>query len=115
MIGHTSEIYETELINDGGYLYATFNVFSEQDLEKNIFVNPSRNIKKLIQLQPNLSQLSLNTDFVDFSKDASTQMKKLVIGSADDLIWDKKFKVRLTSKKTGRKVDLNITYKLRSS
>ena len=115
MIGHTSEIYETELVSDGGYKYATFNVLYEEDLEKNIFVNPSKKVKKIIQLQPNMSQLALNTDFMDFEKEANTQVKKLIVGSADELIWDKKFKVRLTSKKTGRKIDLNITYKLTSS
>jgi len=115
MIGHTSEIYETELVSDGGYLYALFNVYHEEDLEKNIFVSPSRNLRKLIQLQPNMSQLALNTDLVDFTQEASSQLENLKIGSADDLIWDKKFKVRLTSKKTGKKIDLNITYKLRSS
>jgi len=112
MIGHPSEIYEAELVSDGGYKYATFNIFYEADLEKNIFVNPSRKVKKLIQLQPNMSQLTFNTDLIDFNEEASTQIKKLRIGTADDLIWDKKFKVRLTSKKTGKKVDLNITYKL---
>jgi len=32
------------------------------------------------------------------------------IGTAADLIWDKTFKIRLTSKKTGKKIDLNVTY-----
>tara|TARA_R110000765_G_scaffold400672_1_gene495774 strand:- start:749 stop:3367 length:2619 start_codon:yes stop_codon:yes gene_type:complete len=112
MIGHTSEIYEAVLVNDGGYKYATFNVLYEQDLEKNIFVNPSKKLKKLIQLQPNMSQMTLNTDLMNFEKEAHTQIKKLRVGSAEDLIWDKTFKIRLTSKKTGKKVDLNITYKL---
>jgi len=113
--GHLSEIYETELISDGGYNYAIFNVLYEQDLDEDIYVNPSKKVRKLIQLQPNMSQLTLNTELVDFEQEAHTQLQKLKIGSADDLIWNKKFKVRLTSKKTGKKIDLNITYRLRSS
>ena len=40
------------------------------------------------------------------------QINNLKVGQADELIWDKTFKLRLTSKKTSRKIDLNITYKL---
>ena len=72
-------------------------------------------MRKLIQLQPNMSQLTLNTELVDFDQEAYSQLQNLKIGSAEDLIWNKKFKVRLTSKKTGKKIDLNITYRLRSS
>ena len=113
MIGHTSEIYEVQLVNDGGYLYALFNIIHEEQLEEKVFNNPSKKFKKLIQLQPNLSQLSLDTTNVDFEQDAITQIDNIAVGSAEDLIWDKTFKVRLTSKKTGKKIDLNITYNLR--
>ena len=36
--------------------------------------------------------------------------KKMVLGDTDDPIWNNKFKVRLTSKKTGRKIDLNLQF-----
>jgi hypothetical protein len=114
VIGHTSEIYEAQLVDDGGYLYAMFNVIYEQQLEEKVFNNPSKNFKKIIQLQPNMSQLAFNTDNVDFEQDAVTQISNLVVGAAEDLIWGKTFKVRLTSNKTGKKIDLNITYNLRN-
>jgi len=114
MIGHTSEIYEAQLVSDGGYLYAIFNVIYEEDLMPSTLANVSVPLKKIMQLQPNLSQLTFDTDSVDLTQEAHTQIGNLQIGLADDLIWDKKFKIRLTSKKTDRIIDLNITYKLGS-
>ena len=112
MPGHLSEIYESQLINDGGYLYSIFNIIFESDLEEDIFVNPARAFKKIFELKPNLSQMAFKYDDVDFDSIALTQLENLVVGSSDDTIWNKQFKVRLTSKKTGKKIDLNFTYKL---
>jgi hypothetical protein len=112
MIGHVSEIYETELVNDGGYLYSLFNVLCEEDLKEDVYVQPSKEVKKIIHLQPNMNQIVLDPAGVDFEQEASTQIENLVVGTAEDLIWNKEFKIRLTSKKTGKKIDLNITYKL---
>ena len=55
-----------------------------------------------------------DTSDVDFTQDAESQINNLKVGMADDPLWDKTFKLRLTSKKTDRKIDLNITYKLSS-
>ena len=109
--GPLSEIYEAELINDGGYTYSAFDILFEEDLQEGIFVNPSLPFKKLIQLQPNMSQISLNDELVDYTADAASQLENMALGTADDLIWNKTFKIRLTSKKTGKKLDLNVTYK----
>ena len=65
-----------------------------------------------MHLRPNLSHLTFDTSDVDFDESARSQVGDLGVGSADDLIWGKTFKIRLTSKKTGKKIDLNITYNL---
>ena len=113
-LSHLTEITEAELINDGGYKYVIFNILYEYELEQEVFNEASTKFKKLIQLQPNLAQLEFNTDDLDYAQSAASQIDNLIIGSAADLIWDKTFKVRLSSKKTSRKIDLNITYKLNS-
>ena len=113
-LSHLSEIYEAQLIDDGGFNYSLFNVFYESDLEENTFVEPSKDFTKLIHLKPNVQHLFLDTSEVDYNDDAYSQLTNVVVGDAEDLIWGKTFKVRLTSKKTGKKIDLNITYKLNS-
>lgn len=109
-----SLIYEAELVNDGGYLYPLFDTLFIEDLVEDKNVNPSTSFKKLINLVPSLQQVLLNDSDVDLSEDASTQIKNIKVGAADSSIFGRKFKIRLTSKKTGKKIDLNITYDLRS-
>ena len=113
--GYISEIYETELINDGGYKFALFNVILESELGQETTTNTKKEIKKIFQLKPKLNQIDFDTTDVDFEQNAASQTGNLKIGSAEDLIWDKTFKIRLTSKKTGKKVDLNITYKIKGN
>jgi|TARA_R110002051_G_scaffold249413_2_gene308835 hypothetical protein len=114
--GQFSEIYECELINDGGYKYAKFETLFESDLAPSKITTTSKSFKKLIQLIPNSSHMKLVTDDVDYTQPAATQLENLQIGDSDliDPIWGKTFKIRLTSKKTGKKIDLNITYNLES-
>ena len=110
--GQLSEIYETELVNDGGYKYAVFNILFESDLGEEVFVNPIKPFKKVIQLQPNVSQLLLDSSEADFDNFAIDEAENISVGSAGDPIWDQTFKLRLTSKKTGKKIDFNVTYKV---
>ena len=39
--GQATEIYETELINDGGYKFALFNTLTETDLQEQNNINPN--------------------------------------------------------------------------
>jgi len=111
--GYLEEIVEAEYINDGGYRYAIFDVLYEEELREDVFSSITTNVQKIFQIEPNLSQTSLNTEDADFNSDAEIELLggRVGVGTADDLIWEKTFKIRLTSKKTGKKIDLNVTYK----
>lgn len=111
---YISPIYLTELIDNGGYMYAEFTTLYQQDLIEETYTNPFKKLKKLLHLQPNLSHLMFDDDLVDYSQSAESQLDNLQVGISDDSIWGKTFKIRLTSKKTGKKMDLNVTYNLNS-
>ena len=125
--GNVDTIIEAELVNDGGYKYAIFDTLFEEDLIEEEFVNPSTTFKNIFQLSPNMSQLMIDTSQANFDNplglfgdqnendipdflEKGSEYKNVKVGIAEDLIWGKTFKIRLTSKKTGKKIDLNITY-----
>jgi hypothetical protein len=107
--GQPSPIFESELIDDGGYVYGLFNQLSEDELIEQPPVMPILAIKNLLNVVPNIQHLQFDTSSVDFSDNSVDQIGALTLGTADEF-WNEKFKIRLTSKKTGRKVDLNLTF-----
>jgi len=110
--GEFTPIFEAELINDGGYVYANFNQLSAEDLVMDNISEPLMSFKKLFNVVPNIQHLILDSAAVDFSKSAFDQVGNFALGTVEDenKIWDKTFKLRLTSKKTGKKIDLNIKF-----
>mgnify|MGYP003149091282 CR=1 FL=1 len=114
--GPLSEIYEAELVEDGGYKYVIFNILHETDLIESAFKTPTKTFKKILNIKPNLRHLEFNDEDVDFTGHSYEQINNLSVGQYDleEPIWGKTFKLRLTSKKTGKKIDLNITYNLES-
>tara|TARA_Y100000310_G_scaffold22956_1_gene22019 strand:- start:2229 stop:5036 length:2808 start_codon:yes stop_codon:yes gene_type:complete len=111
--GRISTILQAELIDDGGYKYSVFKDLFDEDLDSDIFIQPSKTFKKLIHILPNLKQLMLNTSKVDFNDHAANQLENLGVGThVNDPLWGKTFKIRLTSKKTSKKADLNLTFNL---
>jgi hypothetical protein len=108
--GEFTPIFEAELINDGGYIYGNFNQLTAEDLVTDNISEPLMSFKKLFNVVPNIQHLLMQSNDADFSDSAFSQVGKFGLGAAEDKIWGKTFKLRLTSKKTGKKIDLNIKF-----
>ena len=104
-VSNPTFIYEVELVDDGGAIYPLINTYRLPVIENTI---ASRTMKKMIQIYPALEQVTAtNMDGYDDPSDIPT----VELGDRKHTIWDKTFKVRMTSKKTGKKIDMNVTFK----
>lgn len=110
-VSYPTPIYQFEMINSSG---AIFPLISVVDFKA---INPqsaSKKLKRIMQIAPAFPQTILNTeelDKLDTIKDRFNDPKLFKLGVEDESLWQKKFKIRLTSKKTGKKVDINIKFK----
>ena len=108
--GPLSQIIQCELVDDGGYTYALFDTIDSSEFNPSQVTTNTVPFKKIMQIDPNLQQLYFDDQAINYNDFAKNQVDNLVVGLTNQSIWDKKFKIRLTSKKTSKKLDLNITY-----
>ena len=108
-----SSIYEVELIKGSDTSRLIVNTYKLPHPNRRY---QSRNMRKLVQLIPS----SLHTIYVGNSDDGIDQptvdvpnsLDKVILGIAEKPIWGKRFKIRLTSNNTGRKIDFNVVFNL---
>ena len=110
--GLNSNIIEAELVSDGGYKFANFEAYFENELEQKALSRTIKSFKKLLHISPSIDNLIVDDAAVDYSDLAENQISNINYGNSSDSIWGRKFKIRLTSKKTGKKIDINITQQL---
>ena len=114
--GLSSPIYKIRLIEDADEVILNMTTVSVSPKELITFENSMR---KYLQIVPNKSHVLIDSRNLDYNLDPSSQtsLNKLRLGSAinTDSLWDygkeQYFKIRLESKKTGKKIDLSIKFK----
>jgi hypothetical protein len=105
-ISNPSPIYKIELVDDDGTTYLLVEVVEFIKKEK---TQISKDMRKLFNIVPRMSQCIVNgEDIKDYStaRGASSPL----VGFERETLWGKKFKIRLISKKTGKKMDLNVNF-----
>ena len=111
---HPSPVYEVELINNDGAIYPSVRAVEFESVE-NVKI-PLKKVNRFLQISPTLGQSQLDESALVEANDGESLDRaptgtNLPLGLEEEKVWGKKFKIRVTSKTTGKKLDLNITFK----
>ena len=110
-ISNPTYIFEIEMVDNKGQMYLRHKVvnFAPQVL------NYKKTGRKVLAIEPRSIQRYYNTTNPPSPVALNEVPTSNILGTSEvydtSSIWNKKFKVRITSKKTGRKIDLNLTFK----
>jgi hypothetical protein len=111
-----THVFEAEMVDNEGQIYLILKVIYFANNEKPKEVKEGR---RYIYIEPSLRNLEYNVP-IDPMALPSTLPGNNVLdqvtqddagNNIDADCWDKTLKIRVTSKKTGKKVDLNVTFK----
>ena len=112
-VSNPSPIFEVEIVDDGGTVYMVQKIVQ---LEEPDIKQTSKSFKKYLQIKPSSNQRLMSVpksssplpsafDYGEFGTEGDIRL-----GGAQTAIWGKKFKIRITSKSTGKQIDLNVTF-----
>ena len=103
-ISNPTAVYEVELIDDHGSVKPLIRIFN---FEEPKYFEAIKECQKYLMIKPNLKQLYYNPK--KGMADHSQLIDYMFNGSSDTGLV-RMFKLRITSKSTGKKIDLNIKF-----
>ena len=116
-LSYPSAVYQIEMIDDGSSIYPLIETVEFKNI---INTKTSKSLKRFLYIAPNIGHRLLKEEHEgDFLLDGAAKYynepEKFKLGIRTEVeggqdIWGKKFKIRLTSKKTGRKIDVNVKF-----
>ena len=110
-LSYPTEIYEVILQDIDGAIFPkirTVPLLSDEERK-----TKNKKLRRFLQIKPQISQVVLNLRdeyFSDFTGETAPFTNDLPMGIDATKVWGKRFKLRLTSRKTGKKIDLNINF-----
>jgi hypothetical protein len=107
-----SPVYQVEIVEDSGMMFFLSSVYQFPTIEDK--TTHARTFQRFLKINPNMIQSLVNMEetFIDEAEDASAyDVSEVILGKAEQDVWEKNFKLRVTSKHTGRKFDINLACK----
>jgi len=107
-MSNPTDVYRIQLVDNDGAVYPLIEIY---EIKENKPQKPSKSGKKLINIEPILTQT-----LIDFGKskigdgNSAKNVSSVFLGQANEPVFGERFKIRLISKQTGRKIDLNVNY-----
>ena len=110
-VSNPTHIFEIEMIDNNGQIFLKQNIFNFEKESENLV----KSGRRFIYIEPALQQTVTDPSVIGSvipTPSLSTAPPTALLGASGlaDRVWGKGFKVRLTSKQTGRKLDLNINF-----
>ena len=103
-VSYPSPVYEVELVNVSGGVYLQQRVI---EFASDIVVDKEKTMRRFIQIVPNLPQRLIQQDMLDLEQINPGKLK-VNLGTSKEKVWGQNYKLRLTSKLTGKKIDINF-------
>ena len=107
-------VYEVELIQDADDSKVVVNKF---DFEVPPTYMNTKKFNSLFQIEPALQQrlLDSNQPSLYNKPTAKGSLENIKLGNVPDSLWGRNFKIRITSTTTGRKIDFNVNFNVKTS
>lgn len=109
-----SVVYEVTIVDDTGSVYPIIRTY---EFEKPVTKQPTMGVKRFLNVKPSRENLFVNKEemgLLNSDRGGPMPGDTVILGTNYDPMWFKKFKIRLTSKSTGKKIDFNFRMKYRT-
>jgi hypothetical protein len=110
-----SPVYQVEIVENNGMMFFLSSVYEFPTMEDK--TTHARTFQRFLKINPNMIQSLVNIEetfpdaYIDDASAYSAPGDRVILGKAGQDVWEKNFKLRVTSKHTGRKFDINLTCK----
>jgi hypothetical protein len=110
-----SPVYQVEIVENNGMMFFLSSVYQFPTIEDK--TTHTRTFQRFLKINPNMIQSLVNMEetfpdaYIDDASAFEAPGDRVILGKAEQDVWTKNFKLRVTSKHTGRKFDINLTCK----
>ena len=117
-LSNPSPVYKVEMVGDPDY-NLSYPRISVYNFEENRPKEQKKSFRRYLHINPTLEQITVDEETSGFSYEDSADTgeaptigvaKESMVGNKYAAGIEKKFKIRLTSKATGRKIDFNVKF-----
>lgn len=118
-ISNPSDIYEIEMVKDGDVTFLKQRVVDLEDRNASSQRRLEKPMRRFMSIDPSGFQVAIKNEVLDAIAQSAYDVNIIkngnIMGQVEESIFDenKRFKIRLTSRGTGRKIDLNLRFKTR--
>jgi hypothetical protein len=109
-VSNPSPIYEIEIADNDGAIYPLVSIY---EVSPNLDLDLDKKAQRLVQVKPAFLQSVINEvqSGLEDASSAYESHKNIKLGVRNKKIWNNNFKLRITSCKTRRAIDLNLGFK----